>query len=332
MSIDTLRLPSPFGAESGAYKDWLHLNLLDHATGAVGLINVSLHGAPWVPAARAVGVALLHLPGAGWVGSMEVEGAAAAWIGLASLALPRVALGLDPRARAVLASACFAEDGLEARCTATQESRPFEVRQDIGGGPGWIAWYAVPRLRLSGSVSLAGQALDLARTSAYHDQNWGCWHWGDGFGWEWGTFLAPPPGPSFVLSRVSNRAHHPAGPALLVADVAGRRRTFSGPAVEIAYEGRLETRLRRLPGALAALHGDRAEPHLPARMMARASAGVDHVEIDFRPRAAAQLIAGDPHRRGYGFLHEMVGDFTATGQLGSADAAATGLCVVEYVD
>jgi hypothetical protein len=331
MSVDTLRPPWPFEAASAAYKDWLHLNLFNHATGAVGLINVSLHGAPWAPAARAIGTALLHVPDRGWLGNVEVEDASAAQVGLTSVALPRVAVGLHPEAAAVLASVRFADDGLEGHCIATRASRPIEVRQDLDG-VGWVAWIAVPRLRLAGCLALAGQSLDLARTSAYHDHNFGRWHWGDHLGWEWGAFLTPAPGPTFVLSRLSGGQHRSPGTPLLIADVAGRRRTFSGPAIEVAAEGRLEARLRRLPGALAALHGDRAEPRLPARLVARVSDGVDRVEIDFRPRAAAQIIAGDPSRRGYGFLHEMVGEFVATGRLGTADAAGAGLAVVEYVD
>jgi hypothetical protein len=31
------------------YKEWLHLNFFDHASGAMGLINTSIHGHPRDP-------------------------------------------------------------------------------------------------------------------------------------------------------------------------------------------------------------------------------------------------------------------------------------------
>lgn len=331
--IDALRPPGPLDPTAGAYKDWLHLNLFDHASGGVGLVNASLHGDPEDGRSRAVGAALFHLPGAGWLGNVEVRGLPEAGVGMSSIALERVAVAVDPLSRSVLASARLREDGLDLRLTAAPAARPVVVEERLPFGSGWISWYAMPRLVLThASVEAAGRRLDLGGASAYHDHNWGRWRWGDDAGWEWGAFLAPAPGPWFVVSRTTDRTHRHAGPARLEVEVAGRRRSFSGPAVRIAREGTLAVRLRRAPGALAALHPDRRAPRLPARVRVSASDGFDRVEIDFRPRAAAQLVAADPGVAGYGFLHEMVGEVSAAGRIAGADASCSGLGVFEYVD
>jgi len=331
--IDTLRPPGIFDAQAGAYKDWLHVNLFDHASGVVGLLNVSLHGDPQDERSRAVGAALFHLPGQGWLGNTEVRGLRDAGIGAASLALERIAIAVEPLSGRVLASARLPDDGLELRLTAVAEAPALAVDSPVPFGAGWISWRMVPRLRLAaGSLRAGDRSFDLARASVYHDHNWGRWHWGDDVGWEWGAFLAAAPGPSFVLSRVTDRRHRRGGFPSLTVSAAGGRRTFGGPAVEIALDGVLDAPLRRFPGALAALHQDRRSPRLPARVRVSAGDGFDRVALDFRPRAAAQLIAADPTVPGYGFLHELVGEFTAAGHVGGTDLGATGLAVFEYVD
>ncbi len=332
LQSDALRAPTALDLAAGAYKDWLHVNVMDHATGAVGLVNVSLHGAPDDPASRAIGTALLHLPGVGWVGNLEVRGQREARVGISSVALERVALAVDYGAGRVLASARFPRDAFTLRLTATAAAPAIDLEQRLPFGPGWVSWYIVPRLTLDGEVVVGSRRIDLASASAYHDHNWGRWFWGDDVGWEWGAFLTRAPGPAFVLSRATDRSHRHAGNPVLVVQRGDRRRTFGGRTVRVDYQGQLAGNLRRLPGALAALHQDRATPRLPARVTVRADDGVDGVEIVFVAQAAAQLIAADPAVRGYGFLHQIAGTFVARGRMGDADVGGSGLAVLEHVD
>lgn len=331
-SLDLLRPPLPLDPTAAAYKEWLHVNVLDHESGAIGLVNASLHGDPLSPRARALGTALVHLPDRGWIGNAEVRGADEARLGIASIALEQVAVAIDHQGAAALASARLPAEPLSATVRARFGSEPVHVEMPLPLGSGWIAWYVVPRLEASGELVAGGHAASLRHASVYHDHNWGRWFWGDDFGWEWGAFLSPGSGPAFVLARTTNRHHTTFGPALLVADTPAGRRTFGSEQISIAFSGRLDTRLRRVPGALAALHGDRANPGLPARLEVDAADGADHVRLRFDARAAAQLIAGDPMRRGYTFLHELVGAFSAEGTIGGTPCSCSGLAVVEYVD
>jgi hypothetical protein len=332
MLFDSLRPPLPFDGASAAYKDWLHLNLLDHASGSVGLINVSLHGAPEDPRSRAMGVALLHVPGSGWIGNVEIRGMDEARIGRASIALERVALAVHHSSRTVAGSARLPEDGLLVRLEATAAAPAIVVEERLPLGPGWISWYALPRLTVRGHATIRGERVDLAGASAYHDHNWGRWHWGDDLGWDWGTFMTPGPGPAFVLTRTTDRSHRRKDEPMLVVQAGDRRRTFVGPGVKVTCHGRLDGPLRRLPGALAALHQDRSSPRLPGAVLVTGSDGVDRVVLEFRGSAAAQLVAADPAVRGYGFIHTIVGAFRCEGRLGGLDLAGGGLGVFEHVD
>ena len=64
-SVDHVRLPAPLDPAAAFAKDWLHLNLFDHASGTVGLINASMHGNPSTATAIVVGSALFHDPRVG---------------------------------------------------------------------------------------------------------------------------------------------------------------------------------------------------------------------------------------------------------------------------
>jgi hypothetical protein len=332
--FDHLRPPPPFDPSALAYKDWLHLNVLDHATGQIGIVNLSLHGAPGDPRSRAVGTALVHVPGGGWHGNLEVHSLDAANLGPASIGLERTALAVRYPSGRLLASVQDSENSLSMRLSATPAAAPIivEERLPLGQGPGdWISWYAAPRLKVTGEWVIGEARSDLGAASAYHDHNWGRWHWGDDFGWEWGCFLTPAPGAAFVFSRTTDRAHRKLGQPSLTVRADDKRRTFAGPAIEVSYSGELGTVSRRLPGALAALHQDLIHVRLPKHLRLAADDGFDQVSLAFTGQDAVQLIAGDPIARGYSFIHEIAGEFAYNGKLGGVEIAGKGLGVLEHV-
>ena len=341
MFSDSLRPPAPFDPQAAAYKDWLHLNLLDHASGSVGLINVSLHGAPRDPRSRAVGTALVHVPGLGWVGNLEIRGLDEAHIGRASIGLEQVALAVDHPSDTLLASVRDPDNHLLVRVTAEMAAPPIIVEEQLPLGHGWISWYVAPRLTVTGEWTVGQGQGDLSASSAYHDHNWGRWHWGDDLGWEWGCFLTPwtpsdrtkaaSPPVAVVFSITTDRSHHRTGQPSLTIVAGRRRRTFRGPAIGFDYEGTLDMIERRIPGALAALHQDHAHVRLPKRLTIQADDGLDCATLEFTGRSAAQLITGDPMVRGYSFIHEIAGQFTCAGRLGGLEVSGSGLGVFEYV-
>jgi hypothetical protein len=328
--VDTLRYPPLLDPTAAAYKDWLHLNLFDHRTGAIGIVNASVHGAEEDPRSRVIGTTLVHLPDQGWAGNMEVVGRDQAEIGTSSIMLERMGVGIDG-AGTVLAKASFPGDQLHLAVTARPVSRSFDLPASPFGS-GWIAWHAVPRLVVEGAAVLGGRRLTLDGTCAYHDHNWGRWHWGEDIGWEWGSCVSLDPVLSIVGGRTTDRDRTRTTGTIVVVELEAERRIYLDASVRFRYTGRLEVPLRRLPGSVAALHQDRKSPLLPQRIEIRVNDGVDTLEIELVPRAGLQLLAADPARRGTTYIHELPCRFSARGRIGSRPFQADGLAVFEYVD
>ncbi len=341
---DRLRPPPSFDPQAAAYKDWLHLNLFDHASGSVALVNLSLHGAPNDNRARGVGTALVHVPGAGWIGNLEICGLDQAAIGNCSIGLERTAIAVDYPLGNLTASVRDSENDLVARVTAQFAASPIIVEQQVPLGHGWISWYAMPWLDVRGEWTIGGARSSLSETSGYHDHNWGRWFWGDNLGWEWGCFhargvpshigrgnLDPALPLAIVFSVTTDRAHRAKGQPSMSVYAGKTRREFRSQAIKMDYRGRLDVIERRVPGALAALHQDQAHAHLPSQVALRADDGHDCMTLEFTAHSAAQLITGDPIAHGYSFIHEIAGSFTAEGRIGKRAISGAGLGVFEFV-
>jgi hypothetical protein len=331
MPADRLRPPTIWDAAPERYKDWLHLNLFDHASGTIGLINASLHGSPSDPRSRVIGTAVANLSGGGWVGNLEILGFSDASIGVASIGLPGLALALDEGSRTVVASVRDPHYGWEALLAASAQSQAINIEEPLPLAEGWISWRVLPRMRAAGSWTVDGQRMNLEQASVYHDHNWGRWFWGDDFGWEWGCFAAQESGVSFVVARTTNRAHTKRNGLSLVVDFERERRTLGNASIALQLEGRISVR-RRLPGAMAALHQDMAHPSLPGIVNLRASDGFDEFALQFTAREALQLIAADPIvANGFTFIHEIAGRFSYSAKLGRQRLVGDGLGIFEYV-
>jgi hypothetical protein len=328
-TTDRLRPPPPLDARAAAYKDWLHVNLFDAAADRVALFNASLHGDPDDLRSLAVGTVVV----ADLLGELTAE------VAVAELAdVPRspasvsvgalLGMSLDPDGIAVTARLPGATGSVEFLAEPTAPA--ITVDAPVPFGSGWIAWRALPRCAVSGHWSEGGEPSALKDTVAYHDHNWGRWHWGDDAGWEWAALLASD-GTTVVMSRTTDRQHR-TGEPLVHAVLGGRWRRFQGRAVTVGLHGRFDGDLLRLPGAMAALHGGRNGPMLPELVGVVADDGVDRIEVEFQPVHACQLITADPMVPGYGFIHELMGRFTYRGRVDGIDVAGSGLGVFEYVD
>ncbi|MEA3203449.1 MAG: hypothetical protein QOI63_1124 [Thermoplasmata archaeon] len=324
---DALWLPWRGLAASPLDKEWLHLNVFDHATGTIGLVNVLLHGPLGDPRSLAVATALVHRPGHGWAGNVEPHPLHRASLGPCSIGLPEAGLGVHHAAGSLAAAARFAADGVAVEVRGHAQGPAIVERQPAPMGGGAIGWYAWPRLAVSGTLAAGGATLPLGRATAYHDHNWGWWPWRRG-GWHWACLQAEGGSPTFVLSAVTDKRMERDAPVRLDVLAGDRHRTLAARAVAGGTLGCLD---RRMPGALAALHQDRRREGLPAEVHVTAQDGEEWVDLRFRAASAAQVIAADPIAEGYAFLHEMAGTFTSRGQVAGHSVAAAGLGIMEYV-
>jgi hypothetical protein len=332
--LETLRAPFPVDFSASAYKDWFHLNFADPESGTIGLINVSLHGSPWDARSLAMGTVLVHSPQLGWHSYVENMAYSEANLSPSAIALRDVALAIDDRSGTIHASSLGSSNPFHARLRAESVTTPVDFEQEMPLGSGWISWYLVPTMLVSGEWTVQKQRTVLNKIPAYHDHNWGRWYWGDDFGWEWGCFLSNPSianSPTVVFARTTDRAHRHVGKPFLMIDSKSARHCFSAETISVKFNGNLEVPLHRVPGAMAALHQEMAEPWLPSAVEIRASQGSEHVEISFIARAAAQFITADPAVRGYGFIHEIVGEYKCRGVLHGVPFETNGCAVFEYV-
>lgn len=332
--IDTLRPPLRSDPSASAYKDWFHLNFSDRASGTIGLVNVSLHGSPWDQRARALGTVMVHSPECGWISHVDNMSYSDANLAPAVLALRDVAIAVDGQKKIIHASIRGEPNLFQARLMAEPASRSFSVEQKIPLGKGWISWSVRPRMKLGGEWIIKGRRTLLTDSSAYYDHNWGRWHWGDDFGWEWGCFFGASNNsqdPTLVFARTTDRAHRRGEPFLLV-DSGAVRRHFSRGDIAVKFAGRFDLALHRVPGAMAALHQDMAEPALPTTVEIIATRGPDSVIVTFGARAAAQFITADPTVPGYGYIHEIFGEYSSSGLLRGVPFESKGLAVFEYVE
>jgi hypothetical protein len=328
---DRLRPPSGVDLAATAYKDWLHVNVFDFPHGRIGLVNVSLHGDPAHARSLAAGAVLLGDVRAGWMQHVEVVGAAEAGISDGEIAVGDVAtIALDELSGGIAIHGQHPDGRVSVDLAAFPSAAPVVAEEPTRFGSGWIAWRALPRMTVTGWMHVDGETNPADETAAYHDHNWGRWYWGDDAGWEWGAFLSAD-GSSFVTTRPTDRSHRAGRPALR-AVVGDRESSFEARTLHMALEGELGRPSSRGPGAMAALHAGRAHPRLPARVRVLGDDGYDRVELEAELAHAAQIVAAEPARPGYAFIHELVGTFHYRARVAGAEATGEGLVAFEYVD
>jgi hypothetical protein len=334
MRPERLRPPSTLDPSASSYGDWLHLNFADPDSGTIGLINVSLHGSPWDERSRAIGTVLVYSPEWGWQSHVEVMAYSEANIGQSVIALRDVAIAIDDRNGTIHASSLGEFNPFRAQLRAETVGVAFDLEEEMPLGHGWISWYLMPNMRVSGEWTIQEKRTILKNAPAYHDHCWGRWRWGDDFGWEWGCFLSNATSlqsPGLAFARTTDREHRCFGKTFLVLDAGSTQRRFSPENVALSFDGNLSVPLHRVPGAMAALHPEMAEPSLPRSVEISAVQGSDCVTISFVAHAAAQFVTADPTLRGYGFIHEIVGEYRSWGRVRGVSFEVSGYGVFEYV-
>jgi hypothetical protein len=330
---DWLRPPGPNDRRGGAYKDWLHLNVFDTATGIALVLNGAVQGAADDPRAVASATALVHHAGS-WSTHHETVSRSQTEITERTLAVgDQLVIQLDPVSGGMTTTFRHPTSGLAVHVEAVPLTRAIHTVAPMPFGSGWIAWRAVPLLRSKGYVETAGRRTSLDDALAYHDHNWGRWRWGEDIGWEWAAW--PSEDGALVMSRATDRAHGKAAANVTIA-LPGRQgwqnRSYGGHSVEVRLANWRRGCHRRLPGGMAALHAERSSPRLPGSVELRVDDGFDRMTARLDVEDAMQVIVADPQFAGYSYIHEMFGPFRASGMCGGQRFALHGQGVFEYVD
>jgi len=181
-----------------------------------------------------------------------------------------------------------------------------------------INWLVVPRLAASGTVRIGDRVHHLENASAYHDHNWGHFHWGKDFAWEWG--YAAPDGEAsrwtLVFVRLSDRGHNvDLMQSVFLWDGARQARLFRGPELKVWHEGLLRAEhVFKLPRVMG-LVSPGAATDVPRKLHAEARSGDDCLRLAFESHDIGQVIIPNDDDLGVTIINEVAGRVTVEGSV-----------------
>ena len=161
------------------------------------------------------------------------------------------------------------------------------------GAGSHLSWCLIPRLRASGFVELDGQKIEFEQLGAYHDHNWGCFHWGGDFSWEWGCALPEDPSDpwTLVFARMNSQDRNTVMASSVFLLENGRHlRYFRNAEVVFTSSTEMSRKIAgRVPASAALLLPD--EDHdVPVRTTVNAQRGDDWLQADIVTTSRGQVL------------------------------------------
>ncbi|PTL79662.1 hypothetical protein [Vitiosangium sp. GDMCC 1.1324] len=328
------RSPSRLGGR-GDHKEWQHF--IVHAGDVHLLVNFSLldESRPGMtqPAEVARLIVLAH--GEGWDGDVERFEAeeVAVEAGRLHARFGRNTLRFEDGVWRL--SVALRERPLAAELEFVPITLPVLSAQHLLAPRRPISWLFLPRLEARGTITLGGSTIRVEGAPAYHDHNWGHFHWGDDFSWEWGSLL--PRGESnpwsAVLVRMADRGRTAARyQALFLWYGSEPLRVFRDEELRFSTPCCFQPeRSFNLPRPLALLAPGSAAD-LPRRVEVSARGRGDALQLTFVPANAARLLlpAEDSLER-LVIIHEVLGQGELRGRVCGEPVDMDGSGVFEFV-
>jgi hypothetical protein len=287
---DFLRAPLLGTARPDGFKEWYHFVV--HRPGWWLLVNFSLtHEPACAGSPRLVPRVVVIAHDQCWTGAVErfedSELDVSADLGVLTIGGNRMIVRPDGY-RVVID---LPGHDIRGELALTSVSRPFAVNnQPVGDGR--VSWLFVPRLRAEGWLRVGRQEIRLEGGVAYHDHNWGRFHWGGDFGWTWGTVL--PSGPddpwSLVFQQMTDRRRlRCLYQSLWLWRYDEPAAIFPPTAVQTRFHGLLgRTADCTLPSPMRLVLGGEASD-VPERIEIAAARAGDELRAEFRPHSHARL-------------------------------------------
>ncbi len=196
-----------------------------------------------------------------------------------------------------------------------------------------MRWLVVPRLVAEGEIAVAGRTLLLKEAPAYHDRNWGHFHWGENYSWEWATILplsASVPW-SLVYMRISDGTRNRTfSQGLMVWRGAHSRRVFHGADMRLRQAGWLQQdRILRLPRIVNLMVGGHATA-VPRVLDVEARAWSDYIDAHLTFEDMAQVGVPNDAPDGLTMLSEVTGEAEVKGRVGGEEVQFHGRVLMEF--
>ncbi|MBI2183754.1 MAG: hypothetical protein HYU39_02215 [Thaumarchaeota archaeon] len=184
----------------------------------------------------------------------------------------------------------------------------------------WDNWVELPRLPVSGEVTLDGTSFTIDTRTGYHDHEGGRFDWGSTWGWDTGVILCDPlieEEPENVEFRFyrwgpSDRFSHG---GVIIGMKNGERKYFDNENIQITRTGRFTNGWSVVPGITRLLYPD-YHPDIPERVILSASDEPDKLKIVFTPKAVCSIVVasiyGEPDR----VFNEMFCSASLNGNIG----------------
>jgi hypothetical protein len=327
---DFWRVHAP-ATEPAPFKEWQHFIIV--APGLDLLVNFNLASAgPDAPdTGRVIGRVIVLARTSRWTGFVETA---------ASVEISRD--GCHSRfgrhraeisARSYRIAIAAPDRGVVVDATFWPQVLPIIARRQRLAPHRHLDWTLTARLAVAAHIELPGSVFDLTDALGYHDHNWGHFHWGDDFAWEWGTIL-PSDGQDWaiVYSNLMNGARTWLALEQLFVWQAGHNVLAAGGLdVRSRMRGRCRAQPElRIPATMALLQPRLGD--LPRRFEIAADNGHSEVVLRFTPESIAQVAV--PSERalcGTIAINECVGAVAVQGRIAGRSIRWEGRGVFEFV-
>ncbi len=199
----------------------------------------------------------------------------------------------------------------------------------------WDNWAELPRIPVSGEVTLNGTTVPIDTRTGYHDHEGGRFDWGSTWGWDTGVVLCDPLArkePARVEFRFyrwgpSDKLSHG---GIAIRNRNGTEKYFDSGNIRITRSGRFSAEWSVVPGITRLLYPD-YHPDVPEKIVFSASDTQDKLDIVFTPKGLCSIVAasvcGKPDR----VFNEMLCSASINGQIGDIVYDKTIPCWFESV-
>jgi hypothetical protein len=328
---DQLHLPVAIETRADQHKEWYHFCLL--GPGVEVILNLSLMR-PADQAASAWDARVIMLVReTDWDGDVDIIPGAHVKARRGGL---EIQLGHNSMQ---FKDGCFSISlALQKRpITLTAMLRPMAyplTRRNVPIGKGKISWVVVPRLQATGTLVVGRRVYRLENAPAYHDHNWGQWHWGDDFSWQWGFALPPTDKTpwSLVFDQMTDRGrNHALELKLTLWKGSQLHRLFMHEELHVQQEGfRTLTRPAKFPRPMA-LVAHELTTEVPAHFQIQAARSPDWLNCRFSADDLAQIILPNELDLGVTTINEVTGSLRMEGEIKGEQVSMEGRGFFEFL-
>jgi len=333
------RSPARYGGRA-AFKEWQHFVV--HAPGLMLIVNFSVLDEPALAKAPSAGtsieaarVIVLANRGGIWDGGVDRIDPEEVRIeaGLVDARFGGSVMRLHEGRYHVVAALARRELAVDLEfvpvsAPARADNHPLSAQERL-------SWLFVPRMVARGTVHAGGTEITIEEAPAYHDHNWGHFHWGNDFSWRFLQMCGDGSAAewSAVMWHVMDGTrNHTRSCGLYLRRGWNEEYVFRGQEVFVECGGLLRPpSLLRVPPVMALVASGGASD-VPKALRLEAHGGDGQVALDFQSESVAQLLVpSEVAPVGAVTLNEISGRCRLTGSAGSHIISLEGPGVLEYV-